>query len=196
MSGKDTETEGAPTLFPEWESQSIIGQIPLELQNCEHIDTTYFVTSKDKEYLPLKSLLTNTLKKLPLNNEIGKTIFLGDQAKEALADIISVLQGQRAWQDIDWVFKRTSRELYKNEVYTRHSIPHAVCYNIDLDYRENSKENPHNVIIERILVDNQAGKLSVKQDGKFILKDNEIEVNASGASLNVHNEQSNNLEIQ
>ncbi len=174
-------------LFPGWRNEPIKGLIAETLQGCENIDGTFFVSHGDSQYLPLRKLLAETVATLPLNNEVGKTRLAGEDAREALADIVAVAQGQKTWSDIEWVFQRSTMELYKNEVYKNHSIPQAICYSIDLGINRHSIENPHRVIIQRILVINRSGRFVVKMDGKFTLKDNEIEVDSANIPLNIHN---------
>lgn len=174
-------------IFPNWSRGLIRNDIPSQLAGCERIGTIFFVQPGDPQYTPLRELLTRTLESLPLNNEIGETKFLGPRSQEALRDIVEVLRGRKTWEEIEWVFtQRGSMELFKNEVYTRHSIPQAMCYNIDLGYKPNSAKNPHRVVIERINVVNTRGRIAIQQDGKFTIKDREVEVDAAGASLNVH----------
>lgn len=182
------EPEQLPAeVFPQWRTGLVRESIPAALAGCESLHETFFVQPHDAQYEPLRALLTETLQGLLTDGAVGDVKFLGPRAREALQDIVDVLGGKKTWKDIEWVFSdRKTWELYKNEVYAIHGISDALCYNIDLGKNPGSPQNPHRISVERIHVMNHEGVLSIEQDGRFTIKDAEIEVDAGGAVLHVH----------
>ncbi len=131
------------------------------------------------QYVGVLQFLLESCKRLPLHNEVGKTIFMREDAAEMIGCIISYLQEQvnsvktrGVWdaQIEPPLYDKTKwgllRQLFKNEIYP--SMNRAgVCYSVDFSVKNDRYVG--RLVIERFLVDytDNATTKGVKRDGKF-----------------------------
>lgn len=131
-------------------------------------------------YISLAHFLGEMLKDLPFNNEVGSTKPLRRDA----------LVGKRFWTDITDIFvinDTSEQEIFKNEVYSSHQIPSAICYNIDLSTRQNPAEN--GLVIQRLHMINSGEEMTGEYDAEFDINPFRIIIDPFRYKLyNVHKE--------
>jgi len=153
-----------------------------------------------KQYSAFLNSLLESLRSLPLNNEIGRTIFMRPDARSVinqliqyLADIYKKIGEQHRWDkkslsSIANIF--THLEVFKNEIYPGANTSN-VCYSLDLGAHFNEDKSglvPDSIILERFFVSATSGELEVHRNGRFMLflNDGELFIDLDKHTANKH----------
>lgn len=104
-----------------------------------------------------------------------------------MALIPDVLRGKIPWDRLEALLKASPiGELFKNELYPKHSISEAICYGVDIKQR--SRPTPgFDLVLDRFHAKNQGNRIQVAGDGKFVISQGKVLVDVSPKTPNVHN---------
>lgn len=163
--------------FTEAENFSFRNEASKFLDGCGIKPTygqVYFLGTRDPGYSHFLSQLATHLERLPMQNEIGETTLMRDDAALVIAGLKDFLRSQdgrlkdgKSWDsqelhEIRAHFVSGRLEVYKNEIYPAHKI-NGTGYNLDLSM---CGEHASAIILEIYTV-SQMPKFTVDRQGSF-----------------------------